>query len=431
MKNWIKLSLTSLFMATMLFAFAQTEETQDDRDLQYFRRPGKAGLNVFETPKDNTVEWNGVNVRIGGDFSMIFQGMDHDNTSGESAPGTPLSNLSNNFQLPTANLNIDVQLEDGLRMHLRNYLSSRNHTEAYVKGGYLQMDKLDFISPGLLSGFMEKATIRVGMDQFNYGDAQFRRSDNAMAIYNPFVGNYIMDAFSTEPFMELTYQSNGFLGVAGITNGRLNQSPTSGDNGFAYFAKFGYDKQINDGLRVRLTGSIYNSSDQGTRDYLYGGDRAGARYEVLTGNFSGRFNPRYPYQRSIQINPFVKAGGFEFFGIYEIIKNTDDNPDNEGGGSNVGGSFNQLGAEAIYRIGANERLYIGGRFNKVSGELYDGSETSEITRTNFGLGWFMTSNVLTKFEVVNQKYEGDGWANDLVLNGASFNGFNIEAVISF
>ena len=43
----------------------------------------------------------------------------------------------------------------------------------------------------------------------------------------------------------------------------------------------------------------------------------------------------------------------------------------------------------------------------------------------------MTSNVLTKFEVVNQKYEGDGWANDLVLNGASFNGFNIEAVISF
>jgi hypothetical protein len=43
----------------------------------------------------------------------------------------------------------------------------------------------------------------------------------------------------------------------------------------------------------------------------------------------------------------------------------------------------------------------------------------------------MTSNVLTKFEVVNQKYEGDGWAGDVALEGAKFNGFNIEAVISF
>jgi hypothetical protein len=429
MKNWIKFSLTSLFMATMLFAFAQEEGTQDDRDLQYFRRPGKAGLNVFETPKDNTVEWNGVVTRIGGDFSMVFQGMDHENTSGlqsgittANPAGVPLSNLSNNFQLPAANLNFDVQLEDGLRLHMRSYLSSRHHTEAYVKGGYIQMDKLDFISPGLLSGFMEKATIRVGMDQFNYGDAHFRRSDNAMAIYNPFVGNYIMDAFSTEPFMELTYQSNGFLGVAGITNGRLNQSPTSGDNGFAYFAKFGYDKQLNDGLRVRLTGSIYNSSDQGTRDYLYNGDRAGARYQVLAGDFSGRFNTGFAYQRSIQINPFVKAGGFEFFGIYEI---------NNNGDKDAGGGYNQMGAEALYRVGANERLYFGGRYNKVSGEASDAADTREITRTNFGLGWFMTSNVLTKFELVNQKYEGAGWTGNVALEGASFNGFNIEAVISF
>ena len=438
MKNWIKLSMTTALTAAMLFAFAQEEGTQDDRDLQYYRTPGKAGINVFETPKDNTVEWDGVNVRLGGDFSMIFQGLSHENTSGVIGDGSDLTPLANNFQLPTANLNIDVQLEDGLRMHLRNYLSSRHHVEAYVKGGYIQMDKLDFISPGLLSGFMEKATIRVGMDQFNYGDAHFRRSDNAMSIYNPFVGNYIMDAFSTEPFMELTYQSNGFLGVAGITNGRLNQDPISGDNGFAYFAKFGYDKQINDGVRVRLTASLYNSSDQGTRDYLYGGDRAGARYFVLdldntprANDFSGRFNPGYPYQRSIMFNPFVKAGGLEFFGIYEIIRNNDDNPDNEGGGANIGGGYNQIGAEVIYRVGANERLYIGGRYNKVSGKQYRGDADREINRTNFGLGWFMTSNVLTKFEVVNQKYEGEGWSGNATYEGAKFNGFNIEAVISF
>lgn len=451
MKNWIKFSLTSLFLATMLVGFAQEEGTTDDRDLQYFRNPGKKGINIFETPKDNTVKYTGEKVRLGGNFSMVFQGLDHQT----SLDGTELVTLSKNFQLPTANLNLDVQLQDGLRMHLRTYLSSRNHAESYVKGGYMQMDKLDFISPGLLSGFMEKATIRVGMDQFNYGDVQFRRADNAASTYNPFVSNYIMDAFSTEPFLELTYQTNGWLGVIGVTNGRLNQAPTTGDNGFAYFAKLGFDKQLSDDLRFRLTGSIYSSSDQGTRDYLYGGDRAGGRYFNIfqvagtteDNNFLPRFNPSYPYQTSIQFNPFVKYAGLEFFGVYEIIKNGDDNHGNEGGlntgtgVSNIGGGFNQVGAELLYRIGAAERFYVGFRYNKVSGEQYDEQavggivnsttwETQEITRTNFGLGFFMTDNVLTKFEVVNQKYEGAGWEGT-VFQGGKFNGFNIEAVISF
>lgn len=43
----------------------------------------------------------------------------------------------------------------------------------------------------------------------NYGDAHFRRSDNAQAIYNPFVGNLIMDAFTTEVGAELYYRKNG------------------------------------------------------------------------------------------------------------------------------------------------------------------------------------------------------------------------------
>lgn len=433
MKNWIKLSLTAVFFASFVMAHAQVQVTLDDRDLQYFRRPGKQGINVFETPKDNTVEFNGVTARLGGDFSMIFQGLDHET----GLANTQLENLSNNFSLPSANLNIDVQLEDGVRMHLRTYLSSRNHNESWVKGGYIQFDKLDFIKPGLLNGFMEMATIRVGMNDINYGDAHFRRTDNAASIYNPFIENYIMDAFSTEPFMELTLQKNGFLGVAGITNGRLNQAPTSGDNGFVFYGKVGYDKQMNEDLRVRLTGSLYSSSDQGTRDYLYNGDRAGAQYFRLfqvppaaDNNFVGRYNPNYPYLTAVQVNPFIKYGGLEFFGIYEITRNGDTNLNDEGGGTNIGGGFNQVAGELIYRIGANERLYVGARVNKVSGKQYRGLSDQEIMRTNLGAGWFMTDNILTKFEVVNQKYEGDGWTGTVFEDG-QFNGFNIQAVISF
>ena len=406
--------LALAFVLSTVSAFAQQPE------LQYFRTNDKDGLNVFETSKDNQVEFTGIKARLGGDFALQFQGLSQTNA------GDTLAKLANNFNLPSANLNIDVQMADGIRLHMRTYLSSKHHTEAYVKGGYLQIDNLNFISEGFASGFMSMATIKFGMDEINYGDTHFRRSDNARAIFNPFVGNYIMDSFTTEPYAELTIQNNGLLIVAGATNGRLNQSPLPGDDGFAIFGKVGYDSQVNDDLRVRLTASVYSSTDKGTRDYIYGGDRAGSRYYKVFGggDFDGRFNPRYAYQTAFQVNPFVKFQGFEFFGVYEMVSNGDDA---------VGGSFTQIGAEALYRFGAEENFYLGGRYNSVSGKATDAGQTLDISRLNIGGGWYMTKNILAKVEYMNQQY-GDTWSTtgpNSLLTDAQAKGIVFEAVISF
>jgi len=413
MKTITKHIVVLAVMALMVVGNAVAQQVSG---LQYYTAPGKALLNQFENPKTNTVEFEGLRVHVGGDFALQFQGISQTNS------GDSLAELGNNFNLPTANLNFDVQLAPGMRMHLRTYLSSRHHTEAYVKGGFLQIDQLDFVEEGFLSELMEVVSIKVGMDQINYGDAQFRRSDNATALYNPFVGNYIMDTFTTEPFMEVTYQSNGIIGVIGATNGRLNQSVTSTDDGFVLFGKVGYDSQINEDLRLRLTGSFYNSTDKGTRDYIYGGDRAGARYyKVAEGSdFSGRYNPRFAYQTAFQINPFVKFQGLEFFGVYEMVNS----------GADAGGGFTQIGAELIYRLGDDEDFFVGGRYNSVSGEQTDASQTREIDRINIGGGWFLTENVLTKIEYVKQTYGGNGF-NGSLYQGAEFSGVTIEAVISF
>jgi hypothetical protein len=418
----MKKSIKTMKIIIAIFAIAMTTNLFAQRgNIDNFRSYDKDGLNVFETPKQSNVPFDGIKVRVGGDFALQFQGL--------SNVGDSTIELANNFNLPTANLNLDVQLADGMRMHLRTYLSSQHHTEAYVKGGYLQMDKLDFVKPGFLSDVMEVTTIRVGMDQYNYGDAQFRRSDNANAIYNPFVGNYLMDAFTTEPFAEITVQKSGFIGVLGLTNGRLNQKPTPGDNGFAFFGKLGYDSQVSEDLRVRFTGSIYSSSDKGTRDYMYGGDRAGSRYyETITGgnDFGGRFNPGFSragekgggYLTAFQLNPFIKFQGLELFGIFEMASNDE-----------VGGAFTQLGAELLYRFGANEDFYIGGRYNSVSGEESENAETKKVSRFNIGGGWFLTKNVLTKIEYVNQTYGDAGWNADFI--DAGFKGIMIEAVVGF
>lgn len=425
----------SIILAAIFGVISWTGYAQGDRSLQFFRPVGQNGINVFETSKADTSSYEGVQVRIGGSFAMQFQGLDQENGISGQENLFPLVELGSNFNLPSASLTMDVQLHDGLRMHLTSYLSSRHHTESYVRGGYIQMDKLDFVKPGFLGGFMDIATIRIGMDEFNYGDAHFRRSDNAQAIYNPFVGNYIMDSYSTEVFGEVTVQSNGFLGVVGLTNGKLNQNVIVNDdtdNKLSFFGKLGYDNQVSTDLRLRLTGSWYINKGTTTGTYLYGGDRAGARYynvmrtieenDTRKGtNFEGRFNPRFKQITAIQVNPFIKFKGLEFFGIYEVASNGDD----EGNGA-----FTQMAGEVIYRFGGKEQMYVGGRYNTVAGEMVEGAPEMKINRLNIGGGWFLTKNIMAKAEYMTQKYEGAGFTASKYAGG-EFNGFVVEAIISF
>lgn len=428
--NLISSSLVAFLLLASGVVYAQQPA------LQYFRPNNKTGLNVFEPSKEDTVAFNGLKVRVGGDFAMQFQGIRQSNTAGN------LTKLGSDFNLPSANLNLDVQVLDGVRMHLRTYLSSRAHNESWIKGGYMQIDKLDFIKPEFLEGVMKYTSITIGLDEFNYGDAHFRRSDNARAIFNPFVGNYIMDAFSTEAFGEITVQKNGLLAVVGLTNGKLNQNVTvtdNTDNKPSFYGKLGFDKLLNEDLRIRLTGSWYINNGTSTGTWLYGGDRAGTRYyNVLYtlpdangvaegGPRDGRYNARFTKLTALQINPFLKFKGLEFFGIYELANGnnefTQPGPDTEGG-------FTQLAAELLYRFGADERFYIGGRYNTVNGKMRESAtENLDISRLNLGGGWFISKNVLTKLEYVKQSYNGEAWTGRFA--GAQFNGVTLEAVISF
>ena len=118
-----------------------------------------------------------------------------------------LADIGFGFNNSTANLGLNAQLAPGIRVALTSYLSSRHHNETWVKDGYIQIDEspIDFVP---LKALMEIVTVRVGHFEINYGDAHFRRSDNGNAIYNPFVGNYIMDAFTTEIGGEVYLKAN-------------------------------------------------------------------------------------------------------------------------------------------------------------------------------------------------------------------------------
>lgn len=416
--------------AAALFAIGTAQAQQ----LQNWRSYDKNGVNVFEPKKDTTAAFTEVKVKVGGAFALQFQGIKHENNADSNIVNgvntNELFHIGNNFNLATANLDLDVALYDGVNLHLRTYLSSRHHPEPYVKGGYITIDKLDFIEKDFLKDIMQYTTIKVGHMENNYGDAHFRRSDNALAIYNPFVGNYIMDAFTTEVGAEVYYQRNGWLGMIGVTNGKLNQTASEGTTSPSTMLKLGYDKQLTQDFRFRVTGSMYHTAHS-ARTYLYGGDRAGSRYYFVMENtaatskdqfLSGTVVPGFTNElTAFMVNPFVKYKGFEFFGMFETVS----------GKTNAETStrnFTQLGSELLYRFGKTENFYIGGRYNKVSGELVNGDDI-DVSRYNLGAGWFMTKNILAKLEYVNQKY--DGYAPSNILHDGKFSGVVFEAVIGF
>lgn len=412
-------------------------------DMPNWRPYDKSGINMFETPKEDVGEFNGVEVRFGAGFTQPFQSLQHSNAL-DSVSLYP--RLAPGFGVAQANLNIDARLAPGITLNLTTYLSSRHHNEAWVKGGYIQIDKLPFEGE-FWDNLMRNLTVKAGHMEINYGDQHFRRSDGGHTLYNPFAENYIMDAFATEVAGEVYYKKNDIMAMVGISNGLINgghQEPllpgtTTGETykrGASIYGKLAYDSQFTEEVRGRLALSAYHNNNDG-RSTLYGGDRTGSNYffvmEPVTANaaanaFSGRVNPGFAQQiTAIQLNAFVEAYGFEFFGTYE---NAQGRTIQEKVANRDKRSVNQIAVEALYRFGKNENLYLGGRYNTVKGQLLT-SNTNEqtVNRLAVGAGWFITNNILMKGEYVTQDYKD--YPTNHALNGGNFKGVVLEAVIGF
>ena len=240
--------------------------------IQYLRPQDKRGLNLFETPKVAGAEYRGFALQWGAAFTQQFQALSHENTADSVAvaavaptPGNAgsaaianrnrLMKIGNGFNNATANMYLHAQLAPGVRVQLTSYLSARRHNETWVKDGFLQIDESPIDVP-LLNAIMEYTTLKIGHFEINYGDFHFRRTDNGQALYNPFVGNLILDAFTTEVGTEAIVQKNGVFGVVALTNGEIRgniQRPDSREP--ALMLKAGFDRQLSDDLRVRLSGS--------------------------------------------------------------------------------------------------------------------------------------------------------------------------------
>ena len=403
--------------------------------MQHIRPQDQRGLNMFETPKEPGVEYTGFKMDFGAAFASQFQALRHENTAAPNVVNgvnaNELMEIGNGFNNSTANFYLHAQLAEGIRVQLSTYLSSRRHQETWVKDGFLLMDASPIdIKP--LNTLMKYVTLKAGHFEINYGDAHFRRTDNGNAMYNPFVGNYILDAFTTEVGAEVIARNKGIIAVGSITGGEVRGTVlTPKQRSASYIGKLGLDRQVNPDLRVRLTGSMYTTNNSASNT-LYSGDRAGSRYYYVLENTaatetaqatSGAINPGFRNKvTAIQLNPFVKYRGLELFGVIERA---------EGRASTEAANrvWRQYALDTVYRVGPNDELFIGARYNRADGELAGISSDVGARRWQIGAGMFLTPMILAKLEYVNQEFTG--YPANNIRNGGKFKGLMLEGVVAF
>ncbi|MEO7767511.1 MAG: hypothetical protein ABIS01_08800 [Ferruginibacter sp.] len=463
-------------LITICFLCAGYNAMAQENGIQFYRPNNQQGLNVFETLKNDTVAFKGLKVNVGGNFDLTFQALNEQNTAKSLMPPGFTSSINtllpivHGFQLPAANMIFNVQLADGVRMSLTSYLSSRHHLNTWVKGGYIQFDKLPFLHSHVIDNIMKYLTINIGQNDVDYGDQHYRRTDGGNTIYNPFIENYIMDEFATEIGAQFYYHHpSGFFLMGGITDGQLDATVNAGtttllqgstiSTGYnaidsatkklnkyepAFLGKVGFDKQVSEDFRFRISGSFYtiNSAQDNT---LFFGDRTGSHYfNVLqshaisqitsTANviavqndyypWSGRLNPEFTEEvHTYMGNLFLKYKGLELFSTLENARGRAIN-------EKTNRKASQFATDIIYRFPKDKQnFWVAFRYNKVTVPTNGTTSNVTVKREAGSVGWFLTKNIMAKAEYVNQDYSGYSPYN--ILNGAKFHGICIEASIAF
>jgi len=423
-------------------------------------------VQQFEPEKDTSAFKGKPEVSFAVDLAFYYQGINQPwnntnkyntaftgTTGGNNmwnTPGTPAQPISDDIEsglsLPAANFDIDAKIMSGFNVKLQTMLASHHHNETYVKGGYATIDNLDFIAPGFLSGFMKDATIKIGVNDINYGDDIYRRTDNANVMKNPFINNLAVDAADQGTHIELLYRIpaiSSFV-VVGITNGQANPQDTAETDGkgytsntYAYYGKVGFDHQYNDDWRLRITESVYDVKGINRQD-LYAGDKSGNVMRNVYGTantnvLSSGWDPTRNYTAAnvytsapdvfaSKTNLFIKYQDTELYGMYEIIDAADTRDKSI--------KVNHYAIDLVQRF-YNDKFWAALRYENAVQKYTEYTNDlgdSELTQYQAALGWFLSKNAVAKLEYIKQEREKFS-----VYNGgnAKFDGFMVNAALSF
>jgi hypothetical protein len=402
-------------------------------------------------------------LRMGADFKLSFQDLSSKN---DEIGNT--GNLDAGFTNARANWFWDVEVSKGISTFFNIYLSSEHHLEVYMREGYFFIDDLPGYKSSLIDDIMKMLSLKAGQFEINYGDWHLRRTNNGQTQRNPVVGNYLIDANTTEVGLEAMVDKGNFQFLGAFTGG-TNKEDITPKNGYGWYFKLGYDKKFENDSRFRLSASYYGTNHQNTttKSELYSGNRSGSPYrgvfkpDVTTGYDAGQLLPDINSKiGAYQINLIYQIKKLEIFGTYEMAVDRNAlgctgappagggplGPCVAGGSANVFKTFSgnkegwsQWALDLVYRF--SEEFHIAARYDVADRQdSYNPTVSPADAKAkmyNIGIGYFIPkSTALVKIEYMNQKFTNfsrqDYYANYSQYGaGGKADGVTIEGSLTF
>jgi|GEM_PF-477844 hypothetical protein len=371
-----------------------------------------------------------------GRFQYLTQ---NDVAIGGEVPGS----LEPGFQTPFGNVGFLANFGDIMDVYFDFYVASRSHPD-YMQGGqgYVLFrdlpDRLKGYKP--LDWVFETLDFKAGGFEIDFGDAHYRRSNNAAVQANPLIGNYVVDPRAMDIGLEVINPTSPIKWLAGFGSGSYEGHFDQG-GGYSVHGKIWGDPAPD--LRTSL--SLYYSDHSGdgpgwppgngTAGNLFVTNRSGGSYGGVLGDGDapGQVLPGAGQNvTATQLDLTWRGHPVELYGHFGWMQDADINGSAPGSPED---SWFYYAGEGIYAI--TDRLYLAGRYSGASARyLADLSSSGMVNRIQFGGGYWFLDTVLCKVEFVYQEYTNFDEQNGKISGvdawlGPSFKGVVTEVSFGF
>ncbi len=378
--------------------------------------------------------WRDLRLDMGFQSVGRFQFLHQDNAF---TGNTNLQGLNPGFQNPFANLTFMASIEDKLDVYFDLYIASRPHVNTmYAHEGYLLFKQLPTpLNHSPLGPAFDTINVKVGGFDIDFGDGNFRRSNNAFVTRNPLIGNPIVDPNVEEIGGEVFSVKGPVWWLVGAGSGTTTEHFDYGAGGSAHAKVWAYPCPD-----VRTSASFYWADDSGSpsafeHSNLFAAVRSGGAYSALFGggDSPGQILPQHGERvMAIQADLTWNHRPWELYANFGWTQDTNSNGPVPGSPAErwMYGTI-----QPVYHL--TPALYVAGQYSFAVAQSISGLHTNGwADRIQFGGGYWLTQNILAKVEYVYEQYHNFEPA-DGVVSGVTayrsprFSGVVMEVSFSF
>jgi hypothetical protein len=368
--------------------------------------------------------WQDMSLYIGLQTVGRLQALDQENVS---INHVPQGGLDAGFQDPFANLSFLASIPNKLDVYFDLYVASRPHASTmYGHEGYLLFKQLPApFDTGPIGSIFDYINVKVGAFDLDFGDDNYRRSNNARVQRNPLIGNPLVDPNVEEIGGEVYSVKGPIFALVGLGSGTTTEHFDQGSEPSIHGKLWGYPLP-----HLRTSISAYHVDLSGSADtsYLFFNGRSGGAYAAV---FGGGDNPGQVLPQAgkdvtaVQGDLTWNCWPFEVYSNVGWVQDADIN--GPAAGSPAERWF--YGAiEPVYHISPS--LYLAGRYSCAFAQSVNGvASDGWVDRAEVGAGYWITNNLLGKLEYVYQQYHDFSAADGVVSGVDSFGSPRFSGVV--